>query len=244
MSIYANKAEQYLVNSGKLAEQQKDQRTIKIKNIVLKQTQGKKLAESFAPTNKKVTAVNDSTKNLEVFQKQDSENENQQEIVPVEIHSDNSEDEIRPNIRALPSFAKSGDLMRETLVSLMRSHNSLKIEQDDSGKATFLGVPLNTLGGDKMRINENEIEITPEIHKALSSKGYNGKSMKKDSDMLMMNVFMNGLGYTGFGDKSSERKIFLSTELPKKVAEIQSRILNKEKSDDLKGPKFENIIQT
>ena len=96
--------------------------------------------------------------------------------------------------------------MRETLGSLMKSHYSLRIEQDDSGKATILGVPKYTLGGDKIRKIENEYESTPETHKALSSTGYNGKSMKKDTDILMMNNIKNYLCYTGYGDKFSLKK--------------------------------------
>ena len=38
MSIYSNVTEQGLINLRKLAEQQKEQRTLKIKNRTLKQT--------------------------------------------------------------------------------------------------------------------------------------------------------------------------------------------------------------
>ena len=58
MSIYSNVTEQDLINLRKLAEQQKNQRALKIKNRILKQTQVIKLAESLSPI----------TKNLEVKQ--------------------------------------------------------------------------------------------------------------------------------------------------------------------------------
>ena len=45
MSIYPNVTEQDLHNLRKLAEQQKNQRAEKIKNRILKQTHGIKLAE-------------------------------------------------------------------------------------------------------------------------------------------------------------------------------------------------------
>ena len=48
MSIYSNVTEQDLENLRKLAEQQKEQRAIKIKNRILKQTQDVKLAESLS----------------------------------------------------------------------------------------------------------------------------------------------------------------------------------------------------
>ena len=52
MSIYPNVTEQDLITLGKVAEQQKKQRAIKIKNEILKQTHDKKLAESCSPITK------------------------------------------------------------------------------------------------------------------------------------------------------------------------------------------------
>ena len=57
--------------------------------------------------------------------------------------------------------------MSETLGRLMSSLNSLEIKPSPSG-ATILGVPIYTLGGDKLRIRDNVCELTPEIYKALS----------------------------------------------------------------------------
>ena len=52
MSIYSNVTEEDLINLCKLAEQQKEQRAIKIKNRILKQTHDIKLAESLSPITK------------------------------------------------------------------------------------------------------------------------------------------------------------------------------------------------
>ena len=57
MSIHPNVTEQDLINSGKLAEQQKNQRVIKNKFIFLKQTHDKKLAENFSLITKKLREV-------------------------------------------------------------------------------------------------------------------------------------------------------------------------------------------
>ena len=51
MSIYSNVTEQDVFNLRKLAEQQKNQRAIKVKNRISKQTHIK-LAESFSPITK------------------------------------------------------------------------------------------------------------------------------------------------------------------------------------------------
>ena len=86
MSVYSNVTEQDLINLRKLAEQQKEQRALEIKNIILKQTHDIKLTESLSPITKKLDTVNNSTEKLgEVIKKSNSENENNQEIVPIEI---------------------------------------------------------------------------------------------------------------------------------------------------------------
>ena len=148
----------------------------------------------------------------EVIKESDSQKEKNQEIVPVEIDSDNSEgDNTKNNIRVLPNNSIFSDLtldlklMIKTLGRLMSSANSLK--KTFSG-ATILGVPIYTLGGDKLRIRDNGYDLTPEIYKALSFTGYPRKTMKNENDILMMKNILNDLGYTGIGDRDSRRKIF------------------------------------
>ena len=67
----------------------------------------------------------------------------------------------------------------------MSSANSLRIKSSPSG-ASILGVPIYTLGGDKLRIRDNDYEVTPEIFKALSYTGYTGKTTKNENDILML----------------------------------------------------------
>ena len=40
------------------------------------------------------------------------------------------------------------------------------------------GVPIYSLGGDKLRIRDNDYELTPEISKALSYTEYFDKTLK------------------------------------------------------------------
>ena len=112
--------------------------------------------------------------------------------------------------------------MTKTLGRLMSSGNSLRIKPSPSG-ASILGVPFYTLGGDKLRIRDNDYELTPEIYKALSYTGYNSKSMKNENDILMMYNFIRHLGYTCVGDKKSNKKTFFTKTLPKLVDEIQNK---------------------
>ena len=236
MSIYSNVTEQDLINLRKLAEQQKNQRAEKIKNRNLKQTHDIKLAESLSPITKELDEVNKSTKKIgDVIKEANSENANNQEIVPVEIESEDENNQI--NLRALPNSSIFSELMSKTLGRLMSSLNSLKIKPSPSG-ATILGVPIYTLGGDKLRIRDNVYELTPEIYKALYYTGYTGESMKKASDILMMNNIIRDLNYTGDRDKPSKRKTFFTKSLPKLVEEIQNRTFEEitlDSDTDLEG---------
>ena len=94
------------------------------------------------------------------------------------------------------------------LVSILNSRNSLKITQDDFGQANFLGIPFQISWGERIKIKDNIFDLTPEIYKALSSTSNTGRTMKIESDILLMNNFINHLGYTGKGDKSSKKKSF------------------------------------
>ena len=121
-----------MINLSKLAEQQKNQRALNLINRILKQTIDKKLAESLSP----ITNVSiESTQKLgEVIEESDSGKENNQEIVPVEIESD---DKIKANTKALPNSSKFDNSMGQMIGSLMNSRNSLKITHNESGGANF-----------------------------------------------------------------------------------------------------------
>ena len=100
--------------------------------------------------------------------------------------------------------------MTETLGALMISKNSLKLIPDDSGRATILGVPINTLGGDRIQIKEVIYDLTPEIYKVLSDTGYTGKNMKIENDILMINNIIRDLGYTGDVDRELKKRNILN----------------------------------
>ena len=141
--------------------------------------------------------------------------------MPVEIDSDKSEgDNTKLNIRDPPNGSVFSELLRKTLGSLMCISNSLRIKSTLSG-AAILGFPQYTLGGEKLRIDDNIYELSLEIHKTLSSTGYSAKTVKNEKDILMMNNFINVLGYAGIGDKPSRRKTFFTITLPKIVEVIQ-----------------------
>ena len=217
MSIYPNVTEQDLINLCEIAEEQKNQRALNIKSKFLEQTHVIKLAESLSPITRK---LDESTKKIsEVINPLNSEKEINQEIVPVEVELEDSEDENidkKISIKALPNSFKFSDLMKITTGKLMSSKNSLENDQDTrTGGASMNGIPVLIFDGDSMKIKDNVFERTPEIHKALSSTGYTGKTMKNENDILMMNNILSHVKYTGIGDRTSNRKTFFTIELPK-----------------------------
>ena len=136
--MYPNITEEDLINLRKLAEQEKNQRAPKIKNRIFKQTRDSRIAENLSPIIKKIDTMNESTKKFGEYIK-DSNSENDQEIVSVEIESE--DENIQTNSRAFPNSSFFSDLMTKTLGRLMSSPNSLKIKPSSSA-ATFLGVPV------------------------------------------------------------------------------------------------------
>ena len=85
--------------------------------------------------------------------------------------------------------------MTKTLgsLTLLSSPNSLRITASGSGPE-ILGLPVYTPGSDKLRIRDTDYELTPEIHKALTSTGYTGNNMKNETDISMLNNIINDLG--------------------------------------------------
>ena len=66
--------------------------------------------------------------------------------------------------------------------------------------------------------------------------------MKKGSNFLKLYNINFVIGYRGAGDTVSQSKIFLSTDIPKTNAEIQSRILNEKQSVDSQSEAVKIII--
>ena len=134
--------------------------------------------------------------------------------------------------------------MREMIGSLMNSQNSLKVTQDESGRAKFLGVPIQLSEADTKNINETIYDLTPEIYKALSSTSYSVKTMKNEDDILTMYYIVRDLGYTGVGGIKSNRKTFFTIIPPKLVDDIQNKTFDEitNDSDDLQGEGEKIII--
>ena len=107
------------------------------------------------------------------------------------IYRDNSEVD-NDNIRPFPNIATPSDAMRETTGALMTNRNSSSIRQDNLGRGNFFGVPIQTLGSDRLKIKDNVFYgLTAEVHETLSSLGRTGNKMTRNADVLMFNDIIN-----------------------------------------------------
>ena len=108
MSIYSNVTEQDLFNLRKLAEQQKNQRAEKIKNIILEKTHDVKIAESLSPITKK---VDETSENLGDIIKENNNPqpaiENTPTTLPIEI------EKIQPSVIYSTSLENTLSNMRK-----------------------------------------------------------------------------------------------------------------------------------
>ena len=123
--------------------------------------------------------------------------------------------------------------MRQMIGALMNSKKFLKITQDEFGRASILGVPIQR-SNDAIKIKENIYELTPEVYKALSQPLYTGNTMRSNDDFIMLYNILKDVNYTGIRDRTSNRKNFFLIELPKKVSEINN-IRFDETTDDSDG---------
>ena len=198
MSIYSNVTEQDLDNLRKLAQQEKEQRALKIKSRILKQTHDTKIAESLAPITRKLDEVNKSTQKsiAPITQKLDNINESTQKVG--DIIESNSEIEL-------------SKLLKDTFDSLKNTSSSLKLKKDIDDNYSILKSVIKPLGGDKILVNGNIYEITPEIHKALSKSTFTGKSMKDEDDRRTLYNFLTDIGYNiQNSDESNNQKKFFT----------------------------------
>ena len=178
----------------------------------------------------------------EVIRNPDSEKENTQEIVPVEIDSVNSEDEIediQSDVGTLPNSSNFSPQITKSLGALMQTFSSISIKSTASG-ARFLKTPIYTMVGDTFRMKDNIDELTDKTHKDLFSSSFTGKGMMEDPDILMLGNNIHVIRYTGTGDQNVS--FFNSEDSPRKVAEIESTRSNKEYSNGLQGERMKIFI--
>ena len=172
MSIYSNVTEQDLDNLRKLAEQQKNQRALKIKNKILKQTHGIKLAESLSPIIQQLDVLNETTKQL--VKKSDVEDGNTQ-------------------TPAIENTSTSQSL-RDTLSFMKESKKFFKLEQTDKDKVFWNKNPIKPLGENRISIKDHEYDIKPNIQAYFTNTKQTTKNMDDEDKLTVYDI----LKKTGF----------------------------------------------
>ena len=167
MSFYSNLTEQDLINLGKLAEKQKEQRAIKNKNI-LKQTHDIKLAESLSPITKKLKGNKESTLEVgKVIKKSDIQDGNTQ-TPAIENTS------ISQSLRDTSSFMET-------------SKKVFKLEQTDKDEVFWNKIPIKALGDNRISTDNQEFDITPAIQKYITSTKEITKTMDNEDKLTVFN---------------------------------------------------------
>ena len=143
MSIYSNVTEKDLDNQRKLSEQQKNERALKIKNRILKQTHEVKLAENLSPVTKK---LEETSKNLGEVIKESTQN---------------LENVINENITPKPAIENTQtqssilyDASLENTLTNMKEKEKgfFKIREDIDGQRYWNNLPIEILGDSRIKI--------------------------------------------------------------------------------------------
>ena len=168
MSIQSNVTEEDLNNLRKLAEQQKNQRPLKIKNRILKQTHDFKLAEILSPTTKESDTINKSTKPFsEIVKKSQLEDGNTQ--TPV-----------------LENTNISRSLL-DTLTHMKRNKNFFKLVEDN-GLVFLNKITIKALGENRISIKDQEYDIKPNNQAYFTNTKQTTKNMNDEDKSTVHDI--------------------------------------------------------
>ena len=227
MSIYSNVTEKDLDNLRKLADQQKEQRALKIKNRILKQTHDEKLAESLSPITKRLDLVENKKgeKIGDLIKKSESETpaiENPHTQLAIE----NIQPISRDSESQTPKLVSASDELVKTFSKMNDSKNFFKVIRDAEGNFSWNNKEVIPLGGNRVKIEGEEFNITPEIQKAFTDTRYNFNNTDMDDEnVLIFYKILNSLNYDPSQDSNSKRTKSIKNDLKKRVHKINNPLL-------------------
>ena len=199
MSIYSNVTEQDLIDLRKLAEQQKSQRVLKIKNRILKQTHDIKLAESLSPITKKIDEVKEYTEKLGEIVK-----ESQSEAPQLTIENTPNHQPVDNNEGVIYDVE-----LEKTLEKMIITTGFFKKYCDRERGWIWNGYPIKVLGGKEVEINDKKYNITPGIQKVLTDTSNIPIKKFEDKDKEKFNNILRSLEFDNYeairGESNSGR---------------------------------------
>ena len=206
MSIYSNVTEQDLDNLRKLAEQQKEQRAIKIRNKILKQTHELKLAESFSPitknldeTSKKLDdTIKESTQNLENVINENITPKPAIENTPT-IQPATENTQTQPGVLYEVSLENTLTNMKD------KEKGFLKITEDENVQRFWNGIPVEISSNSGIEIKGKYFNITPNLGNVFTDT--TGKSLKKldKTETTTYKQLLKTPNYRNYKHKSGEK---------------------------------------
>ena len=200
MSFYSNVSEQDIINLRKLAEQQKNERALKIKNRILKQTHDDKLAESLSPLTKRLDLIenNKGEKIGELIKKAESESP------AIENTQTQPETPAIENTQTQPGLLYDVSL-ENTLTNMKEKEKGFfKIREDKKGQRYWNGIPVDVSGDSRIETKGKNFNQTPNLQNVFTDT--TGKSLKKldKKGNQTHKKLLNTLDYGNFKPKSRE----------------------------------------
>ena len=195
MSVYSNVTEQDLINLRKLAEQQKTQRALKIKNRILKQTHYIKLAESLSPITEKLDELKTSTQDLgDVFKKS-------QPKTPQLVF------EKTPTTHQ-PKENNEGSIcdveLENTLKNMTINTGFFKTYYDREHGWMLKNHPIEIGGDTEVEISGNKYDITPDLQKVFTDTSNIPLKKLNDEEGEMYKTSLEDLNFENYKAVSGE----------------------------------------
>ena len=165
-----------MINSRKLAEQQKNQRAEKIQIRILKQTHDIKLAESLSPITEKLDEVKKSTEELgdAIKESQPKTPQLATENTPTTHQSIEKNEGSIYDVDIENTFSKMSDIT-----------GFFKTYHDPQGGWMINNHPIKMLRGTKVEIIENNFHISPGIRKVLIDQSYDTAESMTEKDKII-----------------------------------------------------------
>ena len=238
MSIYSYVTEEDLIILRKVAEQQKEQRALEIKNRILKQTHDANLAGSLSPISKKLDEVNKSTQEIGGIIKKSQPSQN------IKFILQNYESQT-PAI-AITNISRS---LLDTLAFMKTSKNFFKLTEDD-GKVYWNEVLINPLEDNRISIKDREDDVSPDLqayftYTKITTKFLDNFEKETVFDILQNVGFYDDIPEIGFKAARTKDALY---DLPRAIDKIRNpplpTIENVVDSSDLEGEGVKIIIRS
>ena len=197
MGIYSNVTEQDLNNLRKLAEQQQNQRPLKIKNRILKQKHDIKLAESLSPITEKLEDVNKSTEEVVEIIKKSQPN-------TPEIAIENTPSTHQPtenNEGAIYDVE-----LENTLNNMKNNTGFFKTKHDPEHGWMLNNHPINILRDTEIEIKSNKYDITPGLQKVFTETSNIPLKKLNDKERETYVNILKDLNFKSYEAVSGENK--------------------------------------